>query len=68
MGVKAIEIFRQIPLKFINEITYICVLNACSHSGLVEEAHSIFKNISNKTEKIYTTMVYSTSSCFLKLK
>jgi pentatricopeptide repeat protein len=58
MGIQAVEIFRQMSSKFINEVTYVCALNACSHSGLVDEARSIFANIQIKTEKIYTTMVY----------
>jgi pentatricopeptide repeat protein len=57
MGNQAIELFRQIPLQLIDEVTYICVLNGCSHSGLVDEARSIFKNIQTKTENIYVTMV-----------
>ncbi|CAF4388160.1 unnamed protein product, partial [Rotaria magnacalcarata] len=42
MGIQAIEIYRQISLNLIDEITHICILNACSHSGLVQEARSIF--------------------------
>lgn len=57
MGVEALEIFKQMPVKFADEITYLCVLNACSHAGLVDQARSIFKDISNKTFKIYTAMV-----------
>jgi pentatricopeptide repeat protein len=57
MGIQAIELFRQMPSQFIDNVTYICILNACSHSGLVEEARSIFTNIQIKTEKIYSTMV-----------
>ncbi|CAM4763497.1 unnamed protein product [Rotaria magnacalcarata] len=56
MGIQAIEIYRQISLDLINEITQICILNACSHSGLVHEARSIFENIPIKTVSIYTTM------------
>jgi len=57
MGNQAIELFRQMPSEFIHEVTYICAVNACSHSGLVDEARSIFKNIQTKTENIYVTMV-----------
>ncbi len=57
MGIEAIELFRQMPSQFIHEVTYICILNGCSHSGLVNEARSIFNNIQIKTEFIYTTMV-----------
>ncbi|CAF2082273.1 unnamed protein product, partial [Rotaria magnacalcarata] len=56
MGIQAIEIYRQISLNLIDEITHICILNACSHSGLVQEARSIFENIPIKTVSIYTTM------------
>ena len=57
MGFEAIELFSKIPLKMLNERTYVCVLNACSHSGLVDQAKKIFSNIPNKTEFIFTTMV-----------
>ena len=57
MGMQAIELYHQMPKEFIDEITYICVLNACSHSGLVDQARSIFKDIKIKTESIYCTMV-----------
>jgi pentatricopeptide repeat protein len=63
MGLQAIELYRQMPLELINEVTYICVLNACSHSGLIDEARSIFRNIQTQTEKIYGTMVYE-KDCF----
>ncbi len=58
MGIEAIELFRKMPSELINEVTYICVLNGCSHSGLVDVARSIFNNIQIKTEFIYTTMVW----------
>ncbi|CAF0912851.1 unnamed protein product [Adineta steineri] len=66
MGIQAIELFRQISEKFLDEITYVCILNACSHSGLVDEAQSIFKNISIKTECIYGAMIdcFSRASFF----
>lgn len=57
MGIEAVKLFSKIPLKMLNERTYICVLNACSHSGLVDQAKQIFENIRNKTEFIFTTMV-----------
>ncbi len=63
MGLQAIELYHQIPSELINEMTYICILNACSHSGLIDEARSIFRNIQTKTEKIYSTMVYE-KDCF----
>ncbi|UJR07570.1 hypothetical protein I4U23_011858 [Adineta vaga] len=55
-GIEAIKIFRQMPSQFINEVSYVCLLTACSHSGLAEEARSIFTNVPTKTEKIYTAM------------
>ena len=57
MGIEAIELFHHMPKEFINDITYVCVLNACSHAGLGNAARSIFNNILQKTEFIYTTMV-----------
>ena len=58
-GKEAIELFNRIPLEMINESIYICVLNACSHSGLIEEGEKIFNMIPDqqRTEKIYTSMV-----------
>jgi pentatricopeptide repeat protein len=64
MGIHAIELYYQMPAVFIHEATDVCVLNACSHSGLVDEARSIFKNIQIKTEKISTAMVCRTSGFF----
>jgi pentatricopeptide repeat protein len=57
MGLRAVELFRQMPSELVAEETHVCVLNACSHSGLVNEARLIFDNINMKTEKMYTTMV-----------
>jgi pentatricopeptide repeat protein len=57
MGFEAIQLFSKIPLKILNDRTYVCILNACSHSGLVDQAKKIFQNIQNKTEIISTTMV-----------
>ncbi|CAF3711838.1 unnamed protein product, partial [Rotaria socialis] len=57
MGIQAIDIYRQISLDLIDAITHTCTLNACSHSGLVQEALSIFENIQIKTVSIYTTMI-----------
>jgi len=62
MGMKAIELYNQIFEESINEGTHVCVLNACSHSGLVHQARSIFSSIQMKTVKIYTTMVCQTST------
>ncbi|CAF5034601.1 unnamed protein product, partial [Rotaria sp. Silwood1] len=57
MGIQAVELYRQMSSEFRNESNYVCILNACSHSGLVDQARSIFSNIQIKTEKIYTTMI-----------
>ncbi|CAF3658874.1 unnamed protein product [Rotaria socialis] len=57
MGMQAIALFHQIPREFLHEATYVCALNACSHSGLVGEARLIFKNIEMKTVRIYSTMI-----------
>jgi pentatricopeptide repeat protein len=58
-GKEAIELFNKIPLEMIDNWIYVCVLNACSHSGLIEEGEKIFNMIPHKqrTEKIYTSMV-----------
>ncbi|CAF4273910.1 unnamed protein product [Rotaria magnacalcarata] len=58
MGIEAVKLFHQMPIEFIHDVTYTCVLNACSHSGLVDVARTIFNNIQTKTEIIYTAMVY----------
>jgi pentatricopeptide repeat protein len=59
MGIQAVELFRQVRLDMLNEWIYVCVLNACSHSGLIQEAREIFNEIpiNQKTNRIYTTMV-----------
>ena len=57
MGSAAVELFHQMPEVLHDERTYVCVLNACSHSGLVASARLIFDRIENKTERIVTTMV-----------
>lgn len=59
MGIESVELFHQTPRDLLNSWIYVCVLNACSHSGLVDQAHQIFATIpiEEKTERIYTTMV-----------
>jgi hypothetical protein len=57
MGVDAIALYRQMPEKMRNTVSHICVLNACSHSGLADEAQAIFNEIDVKSEKITSTMV-----------
>ncbi|CAF0805328.1 unnamed protein product [Adineta ricciae] len=63
MGFDAVKLFYQMPANLIRDETYVCVLNACSHAGLVEEAQKIFATIEKKTEEICTTMV----DCFSRL-
>ncbi|CAF4585561.1 unnamed protein product, partial [Rotaria sp. Silwood2] len=65
MGYEAVDLYRRMPIVIQNEVTHICVLNACSHSGLIDEAHSIFNNIKVKTERITTTMVDCMSRMFM---
>ena len=59
MGIEAIQFFNQIPSNMLNDCIYVCVLNACSHSALVDQAWQIFENVpfDQRTEQIYTTMV-----------
>jgi len=57
MGHNAIELYYQMPIEMLHDRAYSCVLNACSHSGLVDEARSIFSAIQNKSKYIYTAMV-----------
>ncbi|CAF1507035.1 unnamed protein product, partial [Rotaria sordida] len=66
VGIQAIELYHEMPSELINEVTHICVLNACSLSRLVDEARSIFKNIQNKTEKVHGAMInYLSHASFL---
>ncbi|CAF2115795.1 unnamed protein product, partial [Rotaria magnacalcarata] len=57
MGTQAVELYRKMPNNLRDYISQICVLNACSHAGLLHEARTIFNEISLKTESIITTMV-----------
>ncbi|UJR24004.1 hypothetical protein I4U23_026969 [Adineta vaga] len=57
MGRTAVELYHRMPFKMIDEKTYTCILNACSHSGLVDEARTIFSTIQIKNKWIYTSMV-----------
>ena len=56
-GLLAIELFRRMPPEWIDETSALCVLNACSHSGLVDQAREIFETVTVRTEKIFTAMV-----------
>ncbi|UJR24021.1 hypothetical protein I4U23_026986 [Adineta vaga] len=65
MGHDAIELYYRMPSKMINEKTYPCILNACSHAGLVHEARTIFSTIQMKNKWIYTSMIDCLSRSFL---
>ncbi|CAF1340153.1 unnamed protein product [Adineta ricciae] len=64
MGDEAIQLYRRMPVEMRDEKAHVCVLNACSHSGLVNECRSIFATIPNKNRFIYTTMVDCLSRSF----
>jgi hypothetical protein len=59
METDAIKLYGRMPKKLIVDKTSVCVLNACSHSGFVNGARSIFQNIPMKTEWHYTVMVWT---------
>ena len=67
MGYEAVNLYQQMPENMKNMISDICVLNACSHSGLIDQAQTIFNGINEKTEKVISTMVcfLTTDQCFL---
>lgn len=56
-GLDAIKLYEEISTDLRDEYSHIAVLNGCSHAGLLQQAQEIFKNIKNKTRRIYTTMV-----------
>jgi pentatricopeptide repeat protein len=57
MGSDAIALYRQMSEKMHDAVSHVCVLNACSHSGLVDEAQANFNEIDMKSERIHCTMV-----------
>ncbi|CAF1029060.1 unnamed protein product [Rotaria magnacalcarata] len=57
MGYEAINLYNKIPENIRDKISHICVLNACSHSGLIDQAQMIFNKIDKKSEEIVTTMI-----------
>jgi PPR repeat len=59
MGSDAIALYRRMPEKMRDTVSHVCVLNACAHSGLVDEAQAIFNEIDMKSERIISTMVSS---------
>ncbi len=68
MGIEAVQLFNQLRIDILHEGIYVCVLNACSHSGLVHQAREIFEKIpiTERTNKIYTTMVRIKRKIFVK--
>ena len=46
-----VQIFREVPQSMVDSWTCVSVLNACSHSALVDKAEQ------EKNEKIVTSMV-----------
>ena len=66
MGGEAIELFQRTPVDMIDEWIYVCVLNGCSHSGLIDSAEKIFEQIPDerRTNKVYTTLVINDSIFF----
>lgn len=57
MGKQAVDLYQRTPQEYRDERTHVCVLNACSHSGLIDDARQIFHSISHPAQQIYTTMV-----------
>ena len=57
MGLEALELFQRMPKSLLDKWTYVSLLNACSHAGLVDQAREIFLSIPSKTQMIYTVMV-----------
>ncbi len=66
MAADAVELYGRMPKELIVDKTYVCVLNACSHSGFVNEARAIFQNIPMKTKWHYTVMVWTKDFGLLK--
>ena len=56
-GKRALDLFDRMPRECISDATYVCILNACSHSGLIADAHRIFGQIPQTTPQICSTMV-----------
>ena len=64
MGRQAVDLYHRMPLNLRTDITYISVLNACSHAGVIGDAYSIFKSVSRTTTKMITAMVCPPYFCF----
>jgi pentatricopeptide repeat protein len=56
-GMEALKLFAQMQREAIlpNEITVVCVLNACSHSGLVREAIELFDTMESRFQVVPTS-------------
>lgn len=57
IGAEAVDLYWHMPEKLCDTITHVCVLDACSHAGLLDQATNIYQRIQVKTDKIVTTMV-----------
>jgi hypothetical protein len=57
MGSDAVALYRQMPEKMRDAVSHVCVLTACSHSGLLDEAQNIFNEIDIKNERVIATIV-----------
>ena len=56
-GAQALELFHRMPSDLVDQVTHVCVLNACSHSRRVDQARAIFRGIDNASELTYCAMV-----------
>ena len=65
MGFEAIHLYQTIPESMRDPICHVCVLNACSHVGLIDQAQQIYQQIDSKTEEIITTMVNHSFNPFM---
>lgn len=65
MGTETVDLYEQMLKKLRNTITHICVLYACPHVGLIDEARGIFSEIDMKVEQIVATIVNLTSTCVI---
>ena len=57
LGAEAVDLYWRMPEDMRDSISHVCVLNACSHGGLVDQARRLFEQISPKTENVVITMV-----------
>ena len=61
MGTEALDLYHQIPRDMRTGVASVCVLNACSHSGLIDQAKAVFDSIEYKNESIIGVMVCTIS-------